>query len=111
MEPAQFTELMNVLGDLVETLEKPMEYSITGASDWEILVGFGSFFMIVMVAGFKMILGAIEKNDRAWRGALGKHEKDNEKDFDILHDIQKECQADCCPPRVGHQPNHADTAS
>jgi hypothetical protein len=85
MTSEQFAQLLQALEKLAV---KP--YTITGASDWPMLLVIGGMMLAIISA----MSGAF------WHYVLmqlGEHKKENEKDIDTLFEVQRRCQDECCP--------------
>lgn len=106
---AEVEQLKNIVTALNEIAENHhIAYTITGAADWPILlitgVGFISLIIYIWQSAMSYI-GKVELAVTSLRGdlflELKEHDKDNKSDFDKWEMMIKDCQNDCCPPRVG----------
>lgn len=81
MNPDQFKDLITVLREIADK-----QYSLTGASDWPMLV-FLVGIIIALIALMWRDLGAKISGDKA----------DNKADHEKIWSAMKDCQDDCCP--------------
>ena len=91
MTHEDFLQLLTVL---MKIADKP--YSLTGASDWGMLVALVSLFGII----FMGMLGIIWHD---LRGAFQEHKVYDDKAHDSLWDAHRDCQERCCPTLVKHR--------
>ncbi|MDD3814445.1 MAG: hypothetical protein PHZ02_07340 [Desulfocapsaceae bacterium] len=95
MNTDQFNQLLLLLGKIADK-----QYTITGATDWPMVYVLGGIFVIVFGGMWVDLRGTIKNNKDEWKSALIAHEQAEEKQFDHVWRSQRDCQSDCCPPRL-----------
>ena len=96
MDPEQIDHLLRSIDKLATALSQSQPYTITGASDWPILLVIGG--MLVAMIGFMWNdLRSTLKDDRSeWQKAVEAHKKENVKSFDDIWEEHRRCQDKCC---------------
>lgn len=94
MTPAQFEELLNLLHDLAA---KNTQYTITGASDWPMLMVLGG--ILAGLIGFMWVDLRSKLTDHKvdFGKELDAIKAENKEGHDILWNAMRDCQNECCP--------------
>ena len=104
--PDQFQQILQLLGKIADK-----QYAITGATDWQMLFVLGGVFVLIFSGAWADLRGSLKgivlemkaslgKAEAEWKSALREHEAAEEKQFDHVWNSQRDCQKDCCPPRI-----------
>ena len=105
MEPSQFDKLIIALTELGKTITdaSQVQYTITGAADWPILVAFGGILAIFLAVLMGMvssmrtdIINTIKDNRKEWREELAKAENQLWDETKAIRDDLKYCKEKCC---------------
>lgn len=94
MTHEQFIQLLAVLKQLAE---KP--YTISGASDWPMLITIGGLLMLVIAAMWADLRSKLTDHRALSSAELKEFKGVNEKEHDIIWEAMRACQDDCCPRR------------
>ena len=92
MSEIQFNELINVLKIISES-----KYTITGASDWPLLVALVAIIVSLLVYIWQDLKNTMKENKVEWQIAIDKEEAEREKQDDYIWTAMRSCQDDCCP--------------
>lgn len=109
MEPGQFDKLITALTSLGENIanSSQVQYTITGADDWDIIVILVGFFcgvitllftiLIKMVSSMKTdVINTIKENRTEWREELAKAENLLWDEARSIRGELKYCKEKCC---------------
>lgn len=108
MSPEQIERIVHALERLAS---RGQTYTITGAADWPILAAIGGILIMIIAFMWRDLRGTIRDNRldwkesmamirSEWQDALREHKAEGKKENDILWGAMRDCQSDCCPPRV-----------
>ena len=110
MTPDQIAKLLELLSRIADALASPRPYTLTGASDWPILLVVSGILalMIGLIGALIRLmwadLRANMREDRGeWKDAVAEVKKDERVEHDLLWSALRDCQGECCPPRIGHE--------
>lgn len=111
MTPEQTAKLIELLSKIADALSTPKPYTITGAADWPILLVVSGILAILigLIGGMIRLMWSdlrlsMRDSKNEWREAVAQAKHDEEKEHDLLWSALRDCQGDCCPPRIGHTP-------
>ena len=111
MTPEQTAKLIELLSKIADALSTPRPYTITGAADWPVLLVVGGILaiMIALIGGLIRVMwsdlrSSMRENKTEWKEAVASAKHVEEKEHDLLWSALRDCQGDCCPPRIGHAP-------
>ena len=111
MTPEQTAKLIELLSKIADALSTPKPYTITGAADWPVLLVVGAILAIMfgLIGGLIRLMWSdlklsMRDNRSEWKEADASAQLREEKEHDLLWSALRDCQGDCCPPRVGHVP-------
>lgn len=109
MTQEQIARLIELLTKIADTLSAPKPYTITGASDWPVLLVVGGILaiMIGLIGGLIRLMWSdlrvsLRDNRTEWKEAVAELKHEEKVEHDLLWSALRDCQGDCCPPRVGH---------
>lgn len=100
--PDQVAEFLKLLSRTADSLTKIADkpYSISGASDWAMLVALGVVIMATIGFGGKWIIYSISKDITTLSSALIRHQTEDTNDHNRIWAAHEDCQRECCP-RLG----------
>jgi hypothetical protein len=109
MTPEQIAKLLELLSRIADSLASPRPYTLTGASDWPILLVLGGILaiMIGLIGALIRLMWSdlrtsMRDNRSEWREAVAEVKGEERVEHDLLWAALRDCQGECCPPRIGH---------
>lgn len=92
MTPEQFTQLLSAIAD------RP--YTLTGAADWPLLVVLGIGYAGLVGVMWHDLKQAFRDGRTEAQICLEQYRKDHAKEHERIELAMRECQEECCPPRI-----------
>ena len=98
MTPEQIARLLNVLESIAAR-----QYTITGASDWPILVVVGGVLGVLIGLMWSDLRTSIREYRTDWKQELANHKQEGKAELDLVWTALRDCQNDCCPRGAAHR--------
>lgn len=109
MTPEQTAKLLELLSKIADALSVPKVYTLTGAADWPLLIVVSGIIalMIAMIGGLIKYMWVdlrigLRDNKVEWKAVITELKQEEKEEHDLLWSAIRDCQSDCCPPRIGH---------
>ena len=94
MTPEQIQQLLQALREIAA---QPKSYTLTGASDWPLLVVVGTALVALICFMWLDLRTQVRDGRGEWQRADTELETRIEKETALIWKAIKECQDDCCP--------------
>lgn len=92
MTPEQIAKLLELMARIADR-----QYTITGASDWPILLAVGGLLCGLLGLMWSDLRGSLRDSRQEWKEAVAELKREEKIEHDILWAALRDCQDDCCP--------------
>lgn len=92
MTPDQIAKLLEVLERIASR-----QYTLTGASDWPILMAVGGVLVALIGLMWSDLRSSIKEYRTDWKSELAVHKRESKEELDLVWSALRDCQNDCCP--------------
>jgi len=89
---------LNKIAAVIVAPQPPQSYTLTGASDWPLLVAVGGLLLMALVAIWADLKAALKDSRSASKDELREHKADTTAKFDAVWTEIRACKAERCPP-------------
>ena len=100
MTHEDFLQLLTVLTKLADR-----QYTISGASDWPILLVVGGILLTAIAMMWSDLKTSMKESKQDWQDDLRSHKEDDSKAHDAVWSAMRDCKDDCCPALLKHREN------
>ena len=97
MTAEQFSQLLSVLKQLADK-----QYTISGATDWPMLLAVGALLMAAVAAMWADLRSKLTEHRGMAVEALQELKTSNNEEHNKIWAAMRDCQDDCCPRRREH---------